>query len=959
MAADENPGSPVRYDAFISYSRRDEAVARALQRGMHRVGRGFGRLRALRVFRDLTDLTANPAWWPRLQAHLDASRHLVVLLSPDAAASPWVDREVAHWLAHRGVEGLILVLVRGVLVWDAAAGCFDPERSDAAPPSLTSGSLFDDEPGYVDLTYVTSEEGVDPAVGRFRDDVVRVAAPVHGRPVDELENDDRRELRRFRRYRWAAIVGLAVLSVLSLVVAVVAVRQGDTAERQRDLAQSRQFVAESQLRAGTDPKASLLLAAAAWQLADVPEARFAVLDALTRPVVDTVAGDALGVAVAPDGEVLATVGRGDPFGGPDGFGSGGDVRLWDVATHRPLGDPVGSGAFGVVFSAADDVLAWMTAGGVHLWDVSEGREVGGFAMQGDMSDMAFGPDGTTVAMAGADGSVWLWDVDSEEGRRLVEAPDLPPDAQAPNPEVAFGAHDDLLAVGNGDGTVVLWSTERDEVLAELATGAGDPITDVAVNGHGNQVAAVDQAGGTWVWGRPDATGAAARPGALTGRPRSIEAPFLAFLLEFSPDGTRLVVGSGGTSLSVWDSATLAAVGDPIAIEDLVPADLAFLPDGRHVVTTGQDGALRFVDLDRYRPPGPPLVAHEDGRAVAVAFSRDGRLLASGGTDGQVRLWSTATREPVGEPLVAAGEPVPLAVAFGRDVLAVGYDDSTVRLWDPETQDVLAELRVGDGTVDGFTLDDDGTVDEVTFTADSTVDAVAFSADGDRLAAAGEDGTVVLWDLPALDLDAGDQEPSGTVEIGWAIEAIAFSPDGAELAAGAGGGAVHVWDLDSGEVRAELLAGGIDTPFAVAYGRDGDEVVSAGLAPVHVWDVATEGHRGEPMAGHRGNVLGLARGPGGRLVASSDSDGVVLLWDLASGRRLGPALFAAESDADDVAFSPDGELLAAASGDGTVHLWGIVPVDDPAAAACRAVGGALSRAEWEQYLPDTSYVPICP
>jgi hypothetical protein len=48
------------YDAFLSYDHDDRAVAYGIQRGLHRIGRRVGRLHALRVFRDSTDLSASP-----------------------------------------------------------------------------------------------------------------------------------------------------------------------------------------------------------------------------------------------------------------------------------------------------------------------------------------------------------------------------------------------------------------------------------------------------------------------------------------------------------------------------------------------------------------------------------------------------------------------------------------------------------------------------------------------------------------------------------------------------------------------------------------------------------------------------------------------------------------------------------------------------------------------------------
>ena len=103
------------YDAFISYDHDDRPVAHGIQRGLHRIGRRVGRLHALRVFRDSTDLTASPDLWGKVTEAMDRSRYLIVVLSPHAAASEWVNKEVAYWLERRGPDQLLFVVAGGRL----------------------------------------------------------------------------------------------------------------------------------------------------------------------------------------------------------------------------------------------------------------------------------------------------------------------------------------------------------------------------------------------------------------------------------------------------------------------------------------------------------------------------------------------------------------------------------------------------------------------------------------------------------------------------------------------------------------------------------------------------------------------------------------------------------------------------------------------------------------------------
>src|SRR5258705_1476577 len=97
---------PLDYDAFLSYTHRDRSVTTGIQKGLHQIARRPGQLRALRVFRDDTDLTVSPDLWGRIIDALDRARYLIVVLSPRSAASPWVNQEISYWLAQPEREQL-------------------------------------------------------------------------------------------------------------------------------------------------------------------------------------------------------------------------------------------------------------------------------------------------------------------------------------------------------------------------------------------------------------------------------------------------------------------------------------------------------------------------------------------------------------------------------------------------------------------------------------------------------------------------------------------------------------------------------------------------------------------------------------------------------------------------------------------------------------------------------------
>lgn len=224
------------YDGFMSYrhSVRQSTIARALQRGLHGFAKPWYRVRAVRLYRDETNLGARPDLWGAIEIALDRSRFLLLMASPEAAASPWVEKEIAHWLRTKGEGTLLIVLTNGVIIWDAIAERFDSQTT-ALPGAALAGVTR--EPFWIDLTWV-----VDPATDlsiehpRFRDAVASIAATLRGTDKDAIAGEDLRQRRRALRLAWAGAAALAVLAGASLIAGALAIRQGEEARREQERA---------------------------------------------------------------------------------------------------------------------------------------------------------------------------------------------------------------------------------------------------------------------------------------------------------------------------------------------------------------------------------------------------------------------------------------------------------------------------------------------------------------------------------------------------------------------------------------------------------------------------------------------------------------------------------------------------------------------------------------------------
>ena len=254
-------------------------------------------------------------------------------------------------------------------------------------------------------------------------------------------------------------------------------------------------------------------------------------------------------------------------------------------------------------------------------------------------------------------------------------------------------------------------------------------------------------------------------------------------------------------------------------------------------------------------PGNPA----NGGALAVAFSPDGKLLATGYGNGYVRLWDPATGQAIGSPLLAdtspQGEGGVGAVAFSPDgkLLATAGGDGYVRLWNPVTGQAagapLPACRNG-GVERGW---------RSARTASCWPPPAAT-------------GTCGCGTRPP---DSPSAHPSRLTPSPDGVNAVAFSPDGKLLASADADGTVRLWNPATGQPVGSPLPA-VTRPGAgvgsVAFSPDGKLLASGGR---RVRAAVEPGHRAarrrSPSAvtsGGRRWVLGVAFSPDGKLLASA-------------------------------------------------------------------------------------------
>ncbi len=246
-------------------------------------------------------------------------------------------------------------------------------------------------------------------------------------------------------------------------------------------------------------------------------------------------------------------------------------------------------------------------------------------------------------------------------------------------------------------------------------------------------------------------------------------------IRFTPDGKTLLTASQ-RSVKAWDPSTgqLQRSWDGLPGQRISMVTIS--PDGRQLGCGFRDGGVRLYRLDK--TAGSKLVAtrkwpgHKSGIDTLV-FDRSGRRLATGCRTGEITIWDTATAKAVSKPAGHGGQQVSaLAFAPKGDRLASGGFDTIVRTWSVTDGKPQAVLKGHKGLVLSLGYSPDGLMlasgerhgpIKLWSTADGalkmtlpghsggqlgfSVHSLEFSTAGKRLASAGRDKKVRLWQVP--------------------------------------------------------------------------------------------------------------------------------------------------------------------------------------------------------------------
>lgn len=243
----------MRYVAFVSYAHRDSRQARWLHRTVeaYRLPRSVAEERALpprlgRLFLDRSELPSSSDLSAAIQTALGEAENMLLVCSPAAASSRWVNEEVRRFRDLRGRERIFCLIVDGDPgLRDGPGGCF--------PSALLAPDPGDEHP----VEPLAAD--IRPGQDRRSEASLKIIAGLLDVEFDALRQ--REQARRFRRLAALTIImGIIAAALLALIVVAViardeARRQADEAHRQAETAtQTTEFL--RQLFVSADPTAA-------------------------------------------------------------------------------------------------------------------------------------------------------------------------------------------------------------------------------------------------------------------------------------------------------------------------------------------------------------------------------------------------------------------------------------------------------------------------------------------------------------------------------------------------------------------------------------------------------------------------------------------------------------------------------------------------------------------------------
>ena len=907
-----------KYQAFLSYSHAaDHVLAPALQTALQNFARPNYLSRSMNVFCDKTELSANPALWPRIQTALSESKFFVLLASPSAANSRWVQREIQSWLQlHKNsVDDFLIVWTDGDLPWDPTTGACDWTKSTALPAELELDSysqhetrftdLFVEEPFYLDLRKVKDSSDLSLQNPLFLDGVATLAATLLDRRKSELFGEDASRLRKYRRIRTSIISLLLVLLVVASGAALIARQQSNRAEQAlgretqaKETAQNalvseqiakkealdRKKDAEDALvkvkQANEETKVALANETIAKNQAEAKriEAEQQTQIALSRQLtaqaqsMRTQRTDSLPLSMLLAVESL----RRSPSLEDDQLLRSGLSLLPKPLQQLPTiargkvtaiaHEPIENCIAISVEDSADNLEN--ASSSVQIWRLSNNQLIHELpAIKGIIQALRFDAKGDRLVGLTTNNEIISWIRSENWMPKRFSIRDRVPGGLGMNP-VVLSADGRLVGVRYSNHAAAVISTENQKFVRQPFW---HPDSVIAMSfSANNKWFATASASDVWLWNLDS------------------EEPLISIhhrspirTLSFSSDGFFLAVGSDG-------GASIYSTKNPKSFREIVKGQLvyklAFSPDGRFLASASVTSGIQVWELSEDKIQSR---MSQRGDIVELFFSPNNRELCSIDQNNVIRMWDIKKNDREVARVSYVRNPETFVFGLDGESFITAAEDSTVRVWQSSSQQELARMNIG-----------------------TLVRVIAYSPNAQYLASSAVDDNLRLFEMPT-------GKELNHVRLGYSVNGLTFSGDSQKLAIFirpqieifSVPNLKSIWKI-SYEPGISKIAFSTSGRYLVAMGSD---------HTVNIWDIQTQSpvkRSSQPQ-----NITTFAVSSNDKYLGTAAEDGVARITELFSGKEV--ARIQNVGPASNVLFSKSTRYFACTSANNTVFIYDLL------------------------------------
>jgi WD40 repeat protein len=281
----------------------------------------------------------------------------------------------------------------------------------------------------------------------------------------------------------------------------------------------------------------------------------------------------------------------------------------------------------------------------------------------------------------------------------------------------------------------------------------------------------------------------------------------------------------------------------ISSHDTCICRLAYLPDGRRVVTGSDNGTVKVWNLENGEQEGTSMGHAKDIYGFAV--TRDGTKIVCGDNDGSITVWNVKSHKIVKKWTHPDGLP---EIAISPDDRLVAVGDEILAFYTMKGRQVNHSIEVG-----------------------NSLHSMSFSPDGKKLACGMGDGRICVYSVD-----------SGTLALGplWghqdSVRCVLWSRDGSRLFSSSDDETIRCWNTDTGEQIGRSWTGHANCIQGLSLSPDGSILASASLDTVRFWEVTTGNLIGQHLQ-HDIRVEDVPFSPSGEFVVSVRGDGNIYLW----------------------------------------------------------------------------------